>query len=70
MTAISTCAPRAATLLVVLGLSSMAWAADPLPSWNDGATKQSVVKFVEGSASRGIIHAWRRYLQARRSRSY
>ncbi len=30
-----------------LFIATRAFAADPLPSWNDGATKQSVVKFVE-----------------------
>ncbi|WP_378946155.1 HAD family hydrolase [Mesorhizobium sp. ANAO-SY3R2] len=28
-------------------------AADPLPSWNDGATKQSIIKFVEKVAKEG-----------------
>ena len=33
-------------ILTVL-LSSVAFAADPLPSWNDGQAKQSVIEFVE-----------------------
>jgi phosphoglycolate phosphatase-like HAD superfamily hydrolase len=45
--------PRVAVLLFALGFSSMALAADPLPSWNDGATKQSIVQFVEGVTREG-----------------
>ena len=37
----------AAPLIVMLGFASTANAADPLPSWNDTAAKQSIVKFVE-----------------------
>ena len=37
----------AAPLIVMLGFASTAHAADPLPSWNDTAAKQSIVKFVE-----------------------
>ena len=34
--------------LVVLSLlTGVAFASDPLPSWNDGAAKQSVITFVE-----------------------
>ena len=36
-----------------LAFASLAWAADPLPSWNDGAAKQSIVKFVEGVTREG-----------------
>ena len=36
-----------ATLVAMLGFASTAHAADPLPSWNDAAAKQSIVKFVE-----------------------
>ncbi len=32
---------------VVLSASAMAQGTDPLPSWNEGATKQSIIKFVE-----------------------
>jgi hypothetical protein len=40
---------RSATkiLVVVLLLSYAALAADPLPSWNDTAAKQSIVAFVD-----------------------
>jgi len=34
-------------LLVAAGVASPAFAADPLPSWNDGAAKQAIVTFVE-----------------------
>jgi hypothetical protein len=32
----------------MLCFANTALAADPLPSWNEGAAKQSIVKFVEG----------------------
>ena len=32
---------------VVLSASAMAQGTDPLPSWNEGAAKQSIIKFVE-----------------------
>ena len=35
----------AAVLAVVLGVSA-AWAQDPLPSWNEGATKAAIIDFV------------------------
>ena len=34
-------------LVAVLLLPSAAFATDPLPSWNDGPTKQSIIEFVE-----------------------
>ena len=34
-------------LAVLFVLTSFAYAADPLPSWNDGAAKQSIITFVE-----------------------
>jgi len=34
-------------LVVLLLLTGVAYAADPLPSWNDGAAKQSIITFVE-----------------------
>jgi phosphoserine phosphatase len=34
-------------LFVLLLLTNIAFAADPLPSWNDGAAKQSIITFVE-----------------------
>src|SRR5215813_11763845 len=47
-------------LAVVLGAVAMlAWGTqvraqtDPLPSWNDGATKQAIVKFVEATTTQG-----------------
>jgi phosphoserine phosphatase len=36
-----------------LVVASSAWGADPLPSWNDGATKQSIVQFVESVTREG-----------------
>ncbi len=48
---------RVAHAVVVLGLcvaTHGAWSAeDPLPSWNDGATKQAIVKFVEAVTTEG-----------------
>jgi hypothetical protein len=38
---------------VVLLFPASVLAADPLPSWNEGATKQSIVKFVEGVTREG-----------------
>jgi hypothetical protein len=35
------------SLLALLLLVNVAFAADPLPSWNDGATKKSIIGFVE-----------------------
>lgn len=37
----------AATLLVLLLLAGTAFAADPLPSWNDTPTKKAIIAFVE-----------------------
>ena len=37
----------AIALTTLLALASTAAAADPLPSWNDGQTKQAIVQFVE-----------------------
>jgi hypothetical protein len=34
-------------------LATAAWAADPLPSWNEGAAKQSIVAFVERVSKEG-----------------
>jgi len=34
-------------LVVLLLLTGVAYAADPLPSWNDGAAKKSIITFVE-----------------------
>src|SRR6202046_4260723 len=40
--------------IVACGLSrGSAFAADPLPSWNDGAAKQSIVEFVERVTKEG-----------------
>ncbi len=40
-------------VLVVLGGTVTAQAADPLPSWNDGKTKQSIIDFVEKTTKEG-----------------
>ncbi len=48
--------PRAqavTALVAMLCFANTALAADPLPSWNDGAAKQSIVKFVEGVTREG-----------------
>ena len=47
-------APRlAATLVALAALATRAAAADPLPSWNDGAAKRAVVAFVEKVTKEG-----------------
>ena len=38
---------RAVTLAAALALAPLAAAADPLPSWNEGEAKQSIVDFVQ-----------------------
>jgi hypothetical protein len=40
-------------LLALLLLTNAAFAADPLPSWNDGPAKQSIITFVEKIAKPG-----------------
>lgn len=40
-------------LLGLLGGTAVAQAADPLPSWNDGKTKQSIISFVEKTTKEG-----------------
>jgi phosphoglycolate phosphatase-like HAD superfamily hydrolase len=43
-----------AAVLLVLGIAANAMAqSDPLPSWNDGAAKQSIVKFVQAVTEAG-----------------
>lgn len=45
---------RLLSAVLVLGLSAGATAqTDPLPSWNDGPAKQSIVKFVETTTTQG-----------------
>ena len=44
---------RATTAVAMMCFASVALAADPLPSWNEGAAKQSIVKFVEGVTRQG-----------------
>jgi phosphoserine phosphatase len=39
--------------LLALAPQPRAWAADPLPSWNDGAAKKAIVRFVETVARKG-----------------
>ncbi len=46
-------AAMTAAFALMLAFGSAAFAADPLPSWNDGAAKQSIVKFVEGVTREG-----------------
>ena len=46
---------RLLALAALLALGARAQAqTDPLPSWNDGATKQSIVEFVEGDHRPGL----------------
>jgi len=40
-----------------LAPTAQAFAADPLPSWNDGAAKKSIVAFV-ATALRRSVSAW------------
>jgi phosphoglycolate phosphatase-like HAD superfamily hydrolase len=42
----------AAVLALVLGVAGATTAADPLPSWNDGAAKQAILSFVRGATDR------------------
>jgi len=48
-------APLVTRFAAVLGLlcTATVHAADPLPSWNDGPSKQSIVRFVEQVATKG-----------------
>src|SRR5262245_59363007 len=41
------------SLLAALSLSVHAQAADPLQSWNEGATKKSIVEFVKAVTTKG-----------------
>jgi phosphoglycolate phosphatase-like HAD superfamily hydrolase len=43
----------AIALMLVLGMSQTATAADPLPSWRDGRTKQAIVDFVKQVTAKG-----------------
>jgi phosphoglycolate phosphatase-like HAD superfamily hydrolase len=43
----------AKTLFALLLLANAAFAADPLPSWNDGQAKQSIIKFVNKVTTAG-----------------
>jgi len=45
--------PAAIALMLVLGMSQTATAADPLPSWRDGRTKQAIVDFVKQVTAKG-----------------
>jgi hypothetical protein len=45
--------PLALAALLAIGLASPALAADPLPSWNDSASKKAVVAFVERVTKQG-----------------
>lgn len=40
-------------IIVALQFAASAFAADPLPSWNDGAAKQSIITFVEKVTKEG-----------------
>jgi len=42
-----------AALVVWVQLGAVARAADPLPSWNEGASKQSIMSFVEKVTKEG-----------------
>ncbi len=45
--------PAAIGLLALLGASGAVQGADPLPSWNDGKTKQAITEFVEAVTTPG-----------------
>jgi hypothetical protein len=49
---ISTLTPRLVPLVALLCAAAV-HAADPLPSWNDGPSKQSIVRFVEQVTAKG-----------------
>ena len=53
MNRIYTSAASTVVLVAALSFCPLGHAADPLPSWNDGAAKQSIVKFVEGVTREG-----------------
>ena len=40
-------------LLVCLSTMTVVWAADPLPSWNDTAPKQSIITFMQQVTKEG-----------------
>ncbi len=42
-----------ASLVLLAALAGSARAADPLPSWNDGAAKGAIVAFVEAATKEG-----------------
>ena len=44
------------SLLVLLLLINTAYAATPLPSWNDTATKQAIISFVDKVTTIGSPH--------------
>ncbi|MDA3963762.1 MAG: HAD family hydrolase [Planctomycetota bacterium] len=44
---------RLCLLVSVLSVAALAAVEDPLPSWNDGATKQAIVSFVNAAVSDG-----------------
>lgn len=42
-----------AIVLTVVSATGLAWAADPLPSWNDGAARQAIIAFVTTTTTPG-----------------
>ena len=45
--------PTAAIVLVLAFSTSLAQSADPLPSWNDGPSKQAIIDFVSTVTKEG-----------------
>ena len=43
-------------LAIALGGQTLGHAQDPLPSWNDGPTKQAIVDFVRATTESGGSH--------------
>jgi phosphoglycolate phosphatase-like HAD superfamily hydrolase len=43
---------RIVTLYTVLAFGGQAFAADPLPSWNNGSAKQAIIKFVQATTDK------------------
>ena len=39
--------------LFVVFICSVSYAADPLPSWNDGSTKKAIIEFVAAVTEKG-----------------
>ena len=43
-------------LVMVFAVAAVAQTADPLPSWNEGKSKQEIIKFVKDVTTTGSAH--------------